>query len=328
MATYNVRCYYNTGFNAVNLPDGPTLLQTGSFTTKDYPAIDVLQDLDLSTIRLKATWNSIKNADYLEMFTDNGSVFYIITGIAMQATDVAELSVVCDYWTTAGGFENLTALDGITSRVHVIEDTYGAYAEDDVLTAPAHALSLNYEWLPVYVNDQSGEDQTYTLLETTIDLVKTGALTDSTSYSVPDTENQAAVIANVYPTYNTTNYIDRQTATYTNPQTRVYWMTDTTTMSVPGASQSVARADESIKKGIGACRSLGVEGAIIRQVEIPTSCIELNLTHQLFTKLGGLETELFTDQIIYDIQPKHSVTGRESSFSPEYANVKNKRALF
>ena len=178
MATYNVRCYFNTGFNAVNLPDGPTLLQTGSFTTKDYPAIDVLQDLDLSTIRLKATWNSIKNADYLEMFTEGGSVFYIITGIAMQATDVAELSVVCDYWTTAGGFENLTALDGITSRVHVVEDTYGAYAEDDVLTAPAHALSLDYEWLPVY---GVGDDQTYTLLETTIDLVKTGALTDSTS---------------------------------------------------------------------------------------------------------------------------------------------------
>ena len=35
MATYNVRCYFNTGFNAVNLPDGPTLLQAGSFTTKD-----------------------------------------------------------------------------------------------------------------------------------------------------------------------------------------------------------------------------------------------------------------------------------------------------
>lgn len=328
MATYNVRCYFNTGFNAVNLPDGPTLLQTGSFTTKDYPAIDVLQELDLSTIRLKATWNSIKNADYLEMFTEGGSVFYIITGIAMQATDVAELSVVCDYWTTAGGFENLTALDGITSRVHVVEDTYGAYAEDDVLTAPAHALSLDYEWLPVYVNSQSGEDQTYTLLETTIDLVKTGALTNSTSYSVPNTENQAAVIANVYPTYNMTDYIDRETSTITNPQTRVYWMTDTTTMTVPGASQTVARADESIKKGIGACRSLGVEGAIIRQVEIPTSCIELNITHHLFTKLGGLETELYTDQIISDILPKHSVTGRKSTFSPEYAAVKNKRVLY
>ena len=324
MATYNVRCYFNTGFNAVNLPDGPTLLQTGSFTTKDYPAIDVLQDLDLSTIRLKATWNSIKNADYLEMFTEGGSVFYIITGIAMQATDVAELSVVCDYWTTAGGFENLTALDGITSRVHVIEDTYGAYAEDDVLTAPAHSPSLNYEWVPVY---GIGEDQTYTLLETTIDLVKTGALTDSTSYSVPDKENEAAVVANVYPTYNTTEYYDTKTHTYTNPQTRVYWMTDTKTMDVPGASQSVWRADESIKKGIGACRSLGVEEAITRQVEIPVNCIDLSINYLLFTKVGGLETELFTDQIITDIQEK-SATGGVSNISAAYADVKNKRVLY
>ena len=324
MATYNVRCYFNTGFNAVNLPDGPTLLQTGSFTTKDYPAIDVLQDLDLSTIRLKATWNSIKNADYLEMFTDDGSVFYIITGIAMQATDVAELSVVCDYWTTAGGFENLTALDGITSRVHVIEDTYGAYAEDDVLTAPAHSPSLNYEWVPVY---GTGDEQTYTLLETTIDLVKTGAYTQSTSYSVPDTENQSAVVANVYPSYNTTEYYDTKTSTYTNPQTRVYWMTDTTTMDIPGASQTPWRADESIKKGIGACRSLGVEAAITRQVEIPVNCITITKSYQSVINAEGKEPIFYTDQIITGIQEK-SATGGVSNISAAYADVKNKRVLY
>ena len=52
MATYNVRCYYNTGFNAVNIPSSPDVLK--QFTPHTFPALEVLQDLGLSEIKIKA----------------------------------------------------------------------------------------------------------------------------------------------------------------------------------------------------------------------------------------------------------------------------------
>ena len=98
-------------------------------------------------------------------------------------------------------------------------------------------------------------------------------------------------------------------------------------MDIPGASQTPWRADESIKKGIGACRSLGVEAAITRQVEIPVNCITINKRYQSVINAEGAEPIFYTDQIITDIQEK-SATGGVSNISAAYADVKNKRVLY
>lgn len=128
MATYNVRCYYNTGFNAVNIPSSPDVLK--QFTPHTFPALEVLQDLGLSEIKIKATWRQAQEIDYICLYTPTTvegqvekAVYYIVTGIPeMVATDVAVLPVVCDYYNTAGGINYIDILDGITSRVTVSKD--------------------------------------------------------------------------------------------------------------------------------------------------------------------------------------------------------------
>ena len=65
MATYNVRCYYNTGFNAVNIPSSPDVLK--QFTPHTFPALEVLQDLGLSEIKIKATWGQAREIDYISL---------------------------------------------------------------------------------------------------------------------------------------------------------------------------------------------------------------------------------------------------------------------
>ena len=140
----NVRVYYNTGFNAVNIPDTPALLDSGYFTLTDFPAIDVLQERFLSSIRIRATWNQVKNGDYCRITdtSDNYDFFYVIDGISMKAQDVAELHLIPDFVTSAGGLENCDILDGVATRCHVDDDTYGAWELDDEYLTPSEPLFL------------------------------------------------------------------------------------------------------------------------------------------------------------------------------------------
>ena len=172
---YYVKGYSNTGFNAVNIPSSPSVLK--SLTSKTFPAIQVLQNLDLSTIRIKATWGQAKNLDYIELLTSDTEfevgTYYIVTNVSMQATDVAELSVVCDYWNTAGGAPVLTPLDGITNRVHVSNDQAGInwlpsndkgiYVNEDPLMTPSDNLYLETIWV------RFGDNSYDTYIETTVD---------------------------------------------------------------------------------------------------------------------------------------------------------------
>lgn len=134
---YQAELFFNTGFNAVNIPDSELTLRQSASSIKTYPALDILQPTGLTAVRLKALYEQVIGADYLLLRSQENPdlfCFYAITSSpTMTSVDVASINIVEDPILTAGGIDNLTFLDGVTSRHHVAsdDDAFGAYVEDD-----------------------------------------------------------------------------------------------------------------------------------------------------------------------------------------------------
>ena len=345
MATYNVRCYYNTGFNAVNIPSSPDVLK--QFTPHTFPALEVLQDLGLSEIRIKASWKQAQEIDYICLYTPTTvegqvekAVYYIVTGIPeMVATDVAVLPVVCDYYNTAGGINYIDILDGITSRVTVSKDIPKTgwnptssedylYGEDPLL-APSGPLNLVTSWKRVYSTDY------HSYIETTLDLVQTDLTSIGKVYYESEAEGETSgqtITPRVNVSDLTTTLIDAKlgstTGTYINPETRIYQVDDEYT-GWQGDPEATARA--SIGAGIATARSLGIEDAVLNKVIIPVDAVETTKTYQNWSRTykDGTSKRRTDQQITYmkGVAKKAALT-----FSTDYSDygitIHNNRLLY
>ena len=112
---YQVVAYSNTGFSPINVPDSQALLKQMQSTTFD--GLWLLQDLAQGTIRVKATWDTVRQVDYVAI--DN--TFYFCTGVRMVNENNAELVLQLDALTTIG-INNLVINSGWCTRRHVLSD--------------------------------------------------------------------------------------------------------------------------------------------------------------------------------------------------------------
>lgn len=110
MAARTARLYYNTGFNPSNVPDRPSLLNSCLYT--DLQQHWDYQDYFLTSIKVGATWDTVKNADYLKY----GNGYYFVTGIEMINENNAKLYLQLDALTTMGGPLALQYEGGLTER--------------------------------------------------------------------------------------------------------------------------------------------------------------------------------------------------------------------
>ena len=95
---YTVRCYKNTGFNAVDIPASPSVLDTADYV--DFDNVDVVQNRGLNTIRINATYDEVKDIDYCKI----GDTYYVLTAYPSMLNDnVCELNLAEDFITTCGG---------------------------------------------------------------------------------------------------------------------------------------------------------------------------------------------------------------------------------
>ena len=160
MAQYTCSVWSNSGFNSINIPDSPALLM--NMLHVDYPVIELNQERVLPTVRIRALWNNIKDADYCKV----GDFYYAVDDVYMTSGDVAVLTLTPDYVTSAGGPAVLNFLDGITERVHVSDDTFGLYGADDPYMAPSLDMDVQT------VVKSFAANGSYTFIETTLDLSK------------------------------------------------------------------------------------------------------------------------------------------------------------
>lgn len=139
---YSVTVYKKTGFNSINIPDRPALLDLIPLAKRqEFPALDILQDGFLSSVSIRSTWDEIKHGDYCKI----GDWYYFIAFVEMTSPDVAHLVLAADFITTAGGIRAITFLDGITQRAHTPSDGFGEWCEDDPFLTPSEPMIMRVE---------------------------------------------------------------------------------------------------------------------------------------------------------------------------------------
>lgn len=297
---WNVRLYYETGFNAVNIPDTPALLDT--MTYHDFPALDILQGENLASVNIKATRAQVKNADYMRLTDGTDTFYYIVEEFNMTSTDVAVLSIVMDYFTTHGGVTGLTFLDGVVERHHVAsaDDEYGAYTEEDPMLVPSKELDFDEVSL---FTDMVSSDSTNSskIIETTLDLEATGTNADAIPYTTQGGDTVTVPIVQVNNKISTA-YVNKEATTlgtwqkFVMPQTVL-----------------VDSDDAGIQAGIAKARSLGIEDGILRSYVVPKAAI-------------GQGSILDQDGHYTQLDGVHDIEATNLDF--EYAQVKNKRVLY
>ena len=306
MANYDVRVWSNTGFNSINIPDSPNLLN--SLPSATYPALDLLQNRFLTSIRIRATFDQVKNADFCKL----GDFYYFVDGVTMTSGDVAVLGLIPDFITSAGGAGSLTILDGVTSRVHVTDDTYGKYTEPDPLTIPSEALK-------VVVDDTSvmftGTDN-QTVVDSALNLIRMGQMYDEDESIYGDAQNPGSMVA------ITADELSKVTfpSVVQNANGTTYYINGgvgaSNTELPPEKTASPIRTydatNANVKKGIQAARALGVEGAVSDLYNLPRSLVTAGVN----PSTGA------TDGVAGNIVPK------TTSIPFSYATVKNNRVMY
>ena len=275
-------------------------------THATLPVLDLNQERFLSSVRVRASWDTVKNADYCKV----GDFYYYVDSVSMDSGDVAFLSLVPDFVTSAGGPGALNYLDGVTSRVHVTDDTYGKYCEDDPYMAPNYKLEVDVEYF-----DFSSRDN-YTFVETTLNLSIMGD-----QYGADYSEAVTAVNSvnnSYYVTYPKTIPIGPNETSNTD-----YFVdfppsaSGATALDSP-RGMAVYRLDpslssyETICNGIQHARDLGIEDSISGQYTVPAVFVQLaSPTASRMMSLTGKTGVLSADDVPF-----------------EYATVKNKRVLY
>jgi len=298
---WNVKLYYETGFNAVNIPDSPALLNT--MQSQTFPALDILQGEHLSSVSIKATRAQVKKADYMSLSDGTDTFYYIVESFTMTSTDVATLSLAMDYFTTNGGVSGTTFLDGMIERHHVAtaDDEFGAYTEDDPMLVPSK--ELDFDEVSLFTDMTSDTTQTsHTILETTLDLKAIATNANAVNYTTQggDTVTVPLVDATTKVTAVEVNVDANQsgmTKQFITPKT-VYCDAD--------------NAD--VISAVGRARSLGVEDGILNSYVVPDAAVV------------DYANSVDADGNLSVLHGAHDFEDTNLNF--EYANVKNKRVLY
>lgn len=288
---YSITLYNNTGFDPVNVPDGPATLQAAASSVVEFPAIDTVQNYFLSSVSIKATFEQVKFADYCKV----GDFYYFVNSLTMASPDVAVLSLTPDGLTSGLAKGEIKAISGTTERRRVLpsEDKMGAFTGDDPLMTPQEPLQL------VMGDDLfigGGATVSVPYVESLIDLVKLqnsftdGKFTGRTFTDPQDEESKVTVPSVDSLTGQTTFAIGVRILPSTKTQLYKY---------------------TKVQEAIGLARALGVESGITNQISLPPSLVETT------------ETEDGSVTLAKGLDQKAS-TGLPFT----YATVKNKRLLY
>ena len=139
-----VKMYMNTGFNLINVPDSPSLLEQK--TSKKFGVIDCLQRYFLPSITIRATEDQVIHGDFLKLYDDEDDskyAYYVINSYTMTSGDTVVLDITMEPLLTCGGVANIDIVDGMVSRHHLSqheEEWNEIPMEDDPLLVPTQVF--------------------------------------------------------------------------------------------------------------------------------------------------------------------------------------------
>lgn len=261
---YTIECYKKTGFNGVNAPESLAWLRK-NFASFTVPSIDVLQNEGLTSVNVRSTWEQMRDVDYVVI----GDECYAAEAVpTMTSEDVVTLALTEDPLTSEGGAAAQTYLDGLTERHTVSDDTMYKYTQDDPYMTPNETLKLVTSKMLF-----AGTDADCVAVESTIDLQRLGAEFDDEgnlingkgiTFKDRTSENGESVTVPYTEgvTGRTAYVLGDETKGILAPNTRLY---------------TVYKAGEDYPKivhALAGIRALGVESALISQVQYPSVFVE------------------------------------------------------
>lgn len=297
---YKVRLYLNSGFDTVNIPGSLSILST--INHFDVSPIDTLQSGFLPSISVRATWNTVRHCDYVciysssindpEAFLDTSwdRYFYSVpsNGITMTSSDVAEISLIPDYFLTTGGLyrdstvgvkANFDILSGWSERLSGSESDDGT----DPYIQPRLPLQMVSEWYAPEATGGLGQTVRYEYIETTLDLYAMGDSTlddEAVVYKYGAGTSNEFSVSVPQPKFASkdTTYMTREVISGNSVE--AIYGTATLCFIVWDASDTNAThisQREQLLRGLDKARALGVEGAIINHVSIPALYVTYSL---------------------------------------------------
>ena len=308
---YPVRLYFNTGFNRGNVPGAASILD--AFNHVDADAVYKFQSRGLATVRLKMTFESVKNADYCRIGNEGAFSYYIIDNIIMYNDVTAELSLILDPLLTAGGLAALTVISGWTKRAHAGSDTIFSNILPEPW-APSQNLVMRNKTTVHDVETMENSGLNYQFIVSTVDLTKMENLTAKIA-EASDGTTQGTVVWPELPavTEGTTFRMPRSTNAYFYVATLPYQVL----YAIVPLQTDVNNV---ILSGVSAARSLGIESAILDSYLIPYDDLD-------FSQPSGQQP----GTVIQADGKCTWISGKKWNFSPgfgyNYKTTKNAKAV-
>lgn len=307
MAVYPIKCYYNTGITGGDALDSIQLLES-LFESHTFESVWLLQDRYRATVKINAPYDTVKNCDYCTI----GNIAYHVVGVSMLNENVAQLSLECDYLTTAG-IGNIEIVEGWCMRRNPTTD---AIFDNDIPESfqPMEPLEID---LGVVVEPSTIATNDYRVVISTVKLDESQKLAEK--------------------------YVDAETGELLVSVPQIPLATTPTIFSIgsgadrrqyvlPTGTAYNYNADI-VQKGIQSVRSLGIDSCIVASYTIPAEYVGLgsneNPEHR---EIGGIDStkvsqlpleyteatnkKVFTGQFMkYGILSL--VTGESQEFEPE-----------
>lgn len=298
--SYNVRCYKNTGCNAINCVDSPAKLR--AFSHFDLTPTEIIQPYRLTSITVGVTsYKQIMDVDFIEIYNESEHAFYSCDSYEMTSPDVAVLGVSFDYTLSLMAYCGYTSLDqipfldGITERHHVPKnlDVFGNFGEDDPLLCPSKPLEVVTADLLNYDAVGSGN---HVIVESRINLSEPGEAAKTYEDAVT---SETVTVPNI-------DFVQ------TRGSIGVYDPSTEQTKNVHNPSAQYYDGDNStVKNNITRAQNLSLEGGILNSWLIPNECANVSTDAKgKITSFTGAHKEVNTGLLF------------------EYWNVNNKRALY
>lgn len=265
MAVYPIKCYFNTGLSGGDVFDSLDLIEF-LFQPKTFESVWLLQDRDRATVKINASYETIRDCDYCII----GNTGYRVLGVSMLNENVAQLSLECDYMTTAG-VENIDIIEGWCLRKNPTDDTLFV---NDIPEAfqPMEPLEID---LGDVIRPSTIATNDYRIVISTVQLDESQKLAES--YVDEKTDLVVTVpqipLATVPTIFSIGSGDDRKQ--YILPVGTAYnYNTDI------------------VRKGVQSVRSLGIESCITASYTIPAEYVSLGSDSEPeHREIGGIDSE-------------------------------------
>lgn len=155
--------FKNTGFNTYNCPDDYSVLTSLTSSNKfTCDSVWLLQDL-VGRIKVKATWDDVKDVDYCSIDLD----LYFVTNVTMSNENTAILDLQFDPIGTIG-ISNIQVINGWCTRRHVANDELFSNNLEEGYT-PLEEMTVD----TTYLDHVTTDAYILNIIASTIDLSQT-----------------------------------------------------------------------------------------------------------------------------------------------------------